>query len=225
MRKVCRIPMSARSLIAATALVALNMWVPDPAQAAAAPENGAPPAASGDGDCTIEVVVQTTPAFTERLPCHYSNHPVFKSDRLTWSTPRNTVSLSTGKRTADSATVAVNDAKIPYIDGNGNTVTMPKAGRVYQLNSASKSGWSAVVDVFTTPNDPFPVECHGGYHGGTVPPIPYVTGSDLQLTWATVGNAGDVVHGTAQAVLSCEKINMRGPRTPLGTIGKAVVKF
>jgi adhesin HecA-like repeat protein len=188
---------------------------------------GLPPAA-GDGNCTIDITVQTTPSFTEQLQCHYSNYPVFKSDHLTWNTPKNaaglTVNLS-GKTTGDSANLDLPDAKIPYVDGNGNTVSIPKVGYVYGLNSTSKNGWHGVVDVFATPNDPTPVECQGGYYGSNLPPIPYVTGSALQLKWSTVDNQGGVVHGTAEALLSCSKINLKGPRTPLGMIGKAVIKF
>jgi hypothetical protein len=221
MRRVFGISLPVRSLIALSSFVILNTWFVNCAE-------GLPPAV-GDGDCTIDIVVQTTPSFTERMSCHYSNFPTFKSDHLTWNTPKNaaglTVNLSTGKTTADSADFDLPDDKIPYVDGHGNTVSIPKVGYVYDLNSTSKMGWHGVVDVFTTPGDPTPVECQGGYYGSNLPPIPYVTGSGLQLKWSTVGNQGDVVHGTAEAVLNCAKINLRGPRTPLGLIGKAVVKF
>jgi hypothetical protein len=182
----------------------------------------------GDGNCTI-VTLQTTPSFSERLPCHYSNYPAFKSGRLIWNTPKNaaglTVNLLAGNTTADSATAVVQDDRIEYVDGYGNPATIPKVGYVYELNSTRKDVWHVVVDVFTTANDPTPVECQGGYYGSNLPPIPYVTGSGLQLKWATVEGAGHVVHGTAQAVLSCAKINLKGPRTPLGMVGKAVINF
>ena len=229
MRRVYGISMLATSLIALSSLVILNIWFANYAEGSASAENNNLSPPLGDGNCTIDLIVQTTPSFTERLPCHYSNYPVFKSDHLTWNTPKNaaglTVNLLTGKTTADSATLDLHSDQIPYVDGNGNTVTTPKVGYVYDLNSTSKSVWRGVVDVFTTASDPTPVECQGGYYGSSLPPIPYVTGSGLQLKWDTVNNAGDVVHGTAQAVLSCAKINLTGPRTPLGMIGKAVIKF
>jgi len=229
MRRMYGISTLVKSLIALSSLVILNMWFVNHAEGSPSSTTSSLPPAKGDGNCTIDVMVQTTPSFTERLPCQYSNDPVFKSDHLTWMTPKNaaglTVNLLTGKTTADSAAVDLPDEKIPYVDGSGNTVSIPKVGYVYDLNSTSKNGWHGVVDVFTTPNDPTPVECQGGYYGSNLPPIPYVTGSGLQLKWSTVDDRGGVVHGTAQALLSCSKINLRGPRTPLGMIGKAVITF
>jgi len=229
MRTVRDISMLVKSLITLSSLVVLNLGFVNYAEGSASSENGGKSPAGGDGNCTVEVVVQTTPKFTERLPCQYSNYPVPQSDHLIWKTSKNaagfTVNLLTGKPTADSATVDLHNDNIPYIDGNGNTVTIPKIAYVYDLNSTSKNAWSGVVDVFTTSNDPTPVECQGGYYGRALPSIPYVTGSTLQLRWATVNDAGDVVHGTARALLSCAKINLRGQKTPLGMIGTAVINF
>jgi hypothetical protein len=229
MNEVHVVSSKARPLIALFALVVLNASVLNGSQGPAAAETGGSNPVPDDGLCTIDISLQTTPAFTERLACHYSNYPVFKSDRLIWNTPKTaagrTVNLSTGKATADSATISLKDDRIPSTDSAGNMVLMPRAGHVYDLDSTSKITWSGVVNIFTTANDPAPVECQGGNYGGGLPSGQYVTGSTLKLKWDTVGNAGDVVHGTADALLSCAKIDLKGPRTPLGVIGKAVVRF
>lgn len=195
----------------------------------ASPADGGPSPTTGDGKCAMDIVLETTPRFTQRLPCRFSNDGQSKSDSLIWNTPKNSagvvVSLATGQRTADSATLSVFDDKIPRADSADNSNVMPIAGYEYALDSSSKTGWSGVVDVFPTPRDVAPVECQGGYYGNSALPRPYVTATVLRLNWAVVDQGANVIRGTARAQLSCAKINLHGPRTPLGLIGTLVATF
>jgi len=179
--------------------------------------------AGTDGSCTIDISIQTTPAFSERLSCRYSNFPDFQSDDLTWETPRGaagrTINLATGKSTVDYARVRLNDDILPLATSEGSKDMFPVAGHVYALDSSGQINWSAMVEVFPDPRELAPVECKGGASRAAV------AGTSFKSTWTSLNPNSKVVHGSAEAWLSCTKINLKGPNVPLGLIGNIVVKF
>jgi hypothetical protein len=222
MTHVFFVPRSAPRWIAAAVLVAASALLASRPGGVGVAAAAGPPAAD-DGACTIDVSVQTVPAFSERLSCRYSNLPDFQSHDLSWETPRGkagrTINLATGKPTTDFARLSLNDDRLPSTTSDGRKVMTPVAGHVYALESSSQATWSAILHVFPNPKDFSPVECKAGSSD------PAVAGTTFKATWVTLNQNSNVVHGSSEALLNCTRIKLEGPNEPLGLVGRIAVKF
>jgi hypothetical protein len=222
MTHVFFVPRLAPRWIAAVVLVAASALLANRPGGVGVAAAAAP--AAGDGACTIDISIQSKPAFTERLSCRFSNAPDYQSQDLTWETPRGqagrTINVATGKPTTDYARLRLNDARLPSTASDGGKVMFPVAGHVYALDSSSsQTDWSAIVEVFPDPKDLSPVQCKAGSSGAPI------AGTTFKATWTTLNQNANVVHGSSEALLNCTRINLEGPNAPLGLVGRIVVKF